>query len=351
MNKFYPHNFKEIRKDCLSSSIEHLSSYEALKSKRIAITGGTGFIGTWLAELICALNDELQLGIKLDLYSRNISAWGKKYPHLVSSQHINLIKLDVRSSFEFNNDVTYVIHAAGNPNSRDHASDPLRVLQTTVMGMANALEAASKLNSLTVFINISSSLVNGAPNRIGPITENDCFEFPSGQLHLSYIESKRAAEVLAAIYRSQFRIPVITIRPFTFIGPYQEIDSPWAINTFISDLLSHRDIRIHGDGKARRSYLYGSDVAAWVLCALVNGKNGDIYNFGGPKPYTLIDLAEILVARTKKNANLIFNTIPTIDSKLNELYPDLTFTKKSLGVKETFTLEQAIDKTWEWFSQ
>jgi nucleoside-diphosphate-sugar epimerase len=342
--------FSELYQDCLKACANQLNVHSKLSLKRIAITGGTGFLGTWIAEMISALNDEYELKITLDLYARNTAEWEMKYPHLSSRKDIRLYSQDVRSPFQFQSDTNFVIHAAGVPNNRVHASDPLRVFHTTVDGIKNALEAASQLDNLYRFLNVSSGLVGGKAVRLGGLSEMDYFPIPSGQLHLVYVDAKRSAESIAAIYRSQFRMPISTIRPFTFAGPYQSLDRPWAINSFLGDALMGRDIRIHGDGSARRSYLYGSDAAWWALVALVNGADGAVYNVGSPAVISHAELAQLISKKMTLNFGIATNTIPNRQGQRDELYPNVEHIQSDLGVIQTCSLEHAIDKTWRWFS-
>jgi nucleoside-diphosphate-sugar epimerase len=342
--------FIEIRQDCLLACAGQPDVRSKLGMQHIAVTGGTGFLGTWIAEMVAALNDEHHLGITLDLYARNINDWIQKYPHLSKRGDIRLKSQDVRSSFEFARNTNFVVHAAGIPNNRVHSSDPLRVQQTTLLGLNNALEAATQLDNLSRFLNVSSCLVSGTPNRPGALTETDYFPIPCGQLHTVYVEAKRAAENLAAIYRSQFRMPVSTIRPFTFAGPYQELDRPWALNNFLRDMLTGSDIRIHGDGNARRSYLYGSDAAWWTLAALVNGSDGATYNVGSPTAVSHLELVKLIGEHVSPKPRVLLNTVASKQGQQDDLYPDITATQKSLGVTQTCSLEQTVSKTWRWFS-
>jgi nucleoside-diphosphate-sugar epimerase len=343
--------FNEMIQDCLLASAAQPKVRNAFGMRHIAVTGGTGFLGSWIAETVAALNDEYRLGITLDLYARNTHDWAKKYPHLSGRSDIQLKSQDVRSPFEFARNTNFVVHAAGLPNNRVHASDPLRVFQTTVSGINNALEAASQLDNLTRFVNVSSCLVAGQSNRPGSLTETETFPMPCGQLHTVYAEAKRAAEDLAAIYRSQFRMPVSTIRPFTFAGPYQELDRPWALNNFLRDALTGSDIRIHGDGSARRSYLYGSDAAWWTLASLINGKDGATYNIGSAQAVTHAELVKVISGHIKLNLNVALNTAPQKQLKQDDLYPDIADTLKYLEVIQTCPLESTIGKTLRWFSQ
>ena len=342
--------FTEIRQDCLEASEGPSEMRAKLGFQHIAVTGGTGFLGTWIAETIAALNDEYRLGITLDLYARNVNDWAQKYPHVSNRSDIRLKSQDVRSPFEYSRNTNFVVHAAGIPNNRVHSSDPLRVYQTTVSGIHNALEAASQLDNLTRFVNVSSCLVSGPPNRPGPLTETDYFPIPSGRLHTVYSEAKRAAESLAAIFRSQFRMPISTIRPFTFAGPYQELDRPWALNNFLRDVLTGSEIRIHGDGNARRSYLYGSDAAWWTLAALVNGADGATYNVGSPTAVTHLALVNLIGEYLSPKPRIVLNTVLSKQGQQDDLYPNISTTQKDLGVNQTCSLERTVDKAWRWFS-
>src|SRR5471032_877966 len=334
--------YAETRQDALAACAAQPEVRAALARQHLAVTGGTGFLGTWIAELVAALNDEYGLGITLALYARNVAEWRQKCPHLAARADIRLHSQDVRSSFEFARNTSYVIHAAGIPNNRVHASDPLRVFQTTVAGIHSALEAASQLDGLRRFVNVSSCLVAGTPPGAGPLAENDSYPLPSGRLHHVYAEAKRAAEMTASIFRSQYRLPVSTVRPFTLTGAYQELDRPWAINNFMRDVVTGGEIRIHGDGSARRSYLYGSDAAWWTLAALVKGVDGEVYNLGGAVPVSHQELVRLIGEQVASKPRVAYNTAPNRAPRCDDLYPDLDFTRQRLGVAETRALPQVI---------
>jgi nucleoside-diphosphate-sugar epimerase len=340
----------EMRQDCLAASADGADIRAGLARQHIAVTGGTGFLGTWLAEMVAALNDEHKLGITLDLYARNVHEWPVEHPHLAQRLDIRLRSQDVRSPFDFAKNTSYVIHAAGIPNNRVHASDPLRVHQTTILGINNVLDAVTQLDSLHRFVNVSSCLVAGTPDRAGPLSESDCFPIPAGQLHKVYVDAKRAAETVASIYRSQLRLPISTVRPFTFAGAYQKLDRPWAINSFMRDVLTGGDIRIHGDGSARRSYLYGSDAAWWTLAALVKGQDGEAYNLGSADPVSHLDLVRVINERVAPRARHVLNTLAGKAPRQDDLYPDISLTSRRLGVHQTVPLEQIVDKTYRWFA-
>jgi len=237
------------------------------------------------------------------------------------------------------------------PNNRVHASDPLRVVQTTVEGINNALDAASQLNNLIRFVNVSSGLVGRTTNRQGPLSEGDTFPIPSGQLHLAYVDAKCASESIATIYCNQFRLPLTTVRPFTFSGPYQQLDAPWAINTFINDAIRSDVIRIHGDGGVIRSYMYGSDAALRLLMLLVSGRDGGIYNLGGATPITHFELAKLISKISSLKPRIEINNDSQCLVKHDCLYPDLENINNVLGLNKAHSTEHAIERSFKWFGK
>lgn len=325
-------SIRMIRED-VQKATRNKVAYDALASAHLAVTGGTGFLGTWLAETVAVLNDEYNLGITLHLYGRHTEKWAAAHTHLSSRDDIILHRQDVRSAFEFDPHTTHVVHAAGIPDNRMHASDPLRVFETTVYGTHNSLEAATKLSALRRFVHISSGLV-----------EDNAGE--AGKIHRVYVDAKRAAETLCSIYRSQHRLPMVTVRPFTFIGPYQLLDRPWAVNNFMRDSLTGNEIRIHGTGDTKRSYLYGSDAAAWLLQMAARGEDGAIYPLGSPQPVALAALAERVAAKVNPSPSITLRTLPNAAGR--DFIPDMAKTSKALGLVESCDLHTAIDHTLAW---
>ncbi len=337
-----------IRRDCHEVTAS-LSSFTPLKGECILITGGTGFMGTWLAELITYLNDHYDFCIKLILLSDRAYNFSTKAPHLAMRKDVMLIARDISSVVEIPNEVTMIIHAAGTPDNRVHASEPLRVAQIISGGTSSVLAAASRLPQLKRFLNISSGLVYGPqPLEIERISEcfrggPDCSS-PSS----TYAEAKRFAEVLCSIYRNEYKMEIVTVRPFAFIGPYQLMDRPWAINNFIRDGLSGGPIRILGDSETLRSYMYPSDMASWLLNILVHGVSGLCYNVGNPDGVTLRQVAEKVASNCSIQPQILSNA--TIDPKIHrsKLVPDVTLAQKTLGLKLLVDTDEAIRRTILW---
>lgn len=338
----------ELRQDCLTSVSAQLTVLRRLAGQHILITGGTGFLGSWLAETVAALNDEYGLNIRLELLARGADSWARRFPHLATRADIVVRSQDVRGPFEIAADVKYVIHAAGVPDGREHASDPLRVLQTIVTGTMNTLDAASKSTGLERLLHVSSGLVYGGRAAPAGFDEESFDGFDAGQVGAVYAEAKREAENICAVYRSQFRLPIVTVRPFTFVGPYQDLNRPWALNNFLRDAISGRDIKIHGDGETRRSFLYGSDAACWALCALLGGTAGRAYNLGSQHAVSLRDVAMRITAMFSRRISVQYRTMPAQQSRAADFVPNTTRAVTDLRVRETVDLDAALRKTVAW---
>jgi dTDP-glucose 4,6-dehydratase len=217
-----------IREDC-ERVLPFVTSLGALKNSSLLLTGGTGFLGSWLLELINALNETQDFNIHCRVICRNPQKFRAQRPHLANKSWVELIEKDVRGFFEIPSETQWVIHAAASSDSRVHYSDPLSVIDTIVHGTSHVLAESSRLNNLKGLLHLSSALVYGSqPLDLPTIDENQFGPLNCGTPRAAYPEAKRQSESLCHAYRSQYRIPVVTARPFAFIGPYQDLDQPYA---------------------------------------------------------------------------------------------------------------------------
>ena len=340
---------KQIKEDCLGSLKLQPDLVAQLKDQNITVIGGTGFIGTWIAELVAIVNDTFDGNIILELLGRSTAVWATKHPHLCRDDII-LRAQDVRSPFGIREETTLIIYAAAIADPSIHASDPYKVYQTNVGGIENALRAASRLPIIARFLNVSSGLAV-AGSTTEAISERNIGILDFTRIQNMYAQSRRTAESVASIFGSQYRIPVTTARAFTFIGPYQSIDAPWAINNFIRDAITGNDIRIRGDGSTRRSYLYGSDAAVWLLKILVAGNNGDIYNVGGEEVISHSEVAYALSKLCKKNPKIVFTGKSASADRKYDFFPDLSFSKSSLNLNQAFDMKLSLERLIQWHSR
>lgn len=321
---------------------------DALRGQHLFISGGTGFLGTWLLELIKVLNERHGFGIRATVYSRQARAFAARWPHLGQLAGVRFEEGDIRYFSELPRDVRYIVHAAALTDRRLLASQPGAVAEVNSVGTQRLLRAANLLEDLQKFVLLSSGLVYGAqPWDLPRVDESFAGPLRCNDVNAVYAESKRFAEVVAQSAISETKLPVVTLRPFAFVGPYQSLQLPWAVTDFIRDSFTGGPIRIMGDGSTVRSLMYASDYAFWVLAALASGRPRETYNVGSPEPVDLGTLARMITQS--------FTPVPEIRTGLgqkgherNRLVPDITRAQRDLGVEVTVPLAEAIQRTITW---
>jgi nucleoside-diphosphate-sugar epimerase len=339
-----------ITNDCIRSYSGAHKQLQNLKGKTLLITGGTGFMGSWVCEIVHYMNEVHNMDITLFLMARNQTRFEQNLPHIKDSKKIKFIYSDVRGNIVIPKMVNYIIHAAANPDSRFHASQPFESMTTVAEGTSTVFQAASRLSNLDNILNVSSSAVYSKElEKDEKFSEDITDNYRDNELSNYFSQANIYSETLCAAARSELRLPIVTIRPFTFCGPYQSIDSPWAINNFINDAINKRPIRIHNDGEALRSYMYGSDLAVWLLVILLHAKNGQIYNVGNSKGYLLKDIAEKVASYFSSDTRIMLNTSLVPNSKHSILLPDVTKSEQEFGLSIFTDIDTSVEKSVQWY--
>jgi nucleoside-diphosphate-sugar epimerase len=332
-----------IKQDCIKSICSSFSTIEKLRDSHILITGGTGFVGTWLTEILTVLNQDYNLNIKVYLLARN------EPTNIVirEDSNIQFIKSDIRNLKEIPSKIQFIIHAAGSPDSREHLSYPIRTLDSFYKGTLNLLDLATRLPNLVKIVHLSSSKVYGSNYDKIPISESfgNKSDFYNDEI---YTEAKRVSESVCKAYIAEFHLPIVIARPFAFIGPFQSLEKPWALNSFIRDAILGGPIRILGNANSTKSYLYGSDLATILLNLLINGVSGEEYNLGDPNPITLIDLANNIRQAVDPSIDIIVKASKDEYSTTLFDVPNCTKIEKNANIKFNFTHSEAIKKTIDW---
>lgn len=338
-----------IREDCERVFKSSSNQLEELNNSSVLIAGGTGFVGLWLVEFLSFLNDSFNSGIEIHLLSRNRERFLSAVPHVTNRRYINFIRNDVRSVSELPRNLNYIIHAAGNPDNRAHSTRPFDTITTIAEGTSALLRAADRVANLKMFISLSSGNVYGVqPESVDKIREDFTGFVSSTDLNAVYAEAKRYSESLITAARGEMRLPVCIVRPFSFLGPYQAKDAPWATNNFIFDALHGRSIRILGDGTTIRTIMYGADLALWILTIMVKTMTGRVYNVGSDEGKTLYELASMVSSCFSPRPDVLLNcsmagTIPN-----NRIVPDISLACSEFGLKIYTDIKTTIERTIIW---
>lgn len=343
------YNFVQEDLKNLFSAVES-AELEPLRGNTVCISGGAGFVGTWLSNIIHYLNEHHGFQTKVFIIDRDVEKVQKNSPHLLNSNFFEFKRTDTRYLVELPRDINYIIHAAGSPDTREHVSHPIEVMSTIANGTEAILRASERLSDLRMFLNLSSSLVYGSFSDTTKNTkENDFYKLGNNPTSNFYSEAKRYSEVISDAFRQQLRLPVAIMRPFGFVGPYQALSGPWAVNNFINDAINGQTIKILGDGSTVRSLLYGSDAAFWVLKTLVNTESGSKFNLGSPEEVSLKNLAQMVQANLSINKEIMFYAGSASVGKTSFMVPDTELVQNKFNLKITVPLETAVKRTIQWY--
>lgn len=318
-----------------------------LKNARFFITGGTGFIGTWLLESFVWLNDRLDLNMSAVVLTRNVEAFSKKMPHLAYYPGIELLQGDIRTFTCAERKFSFVIHGATDASAKLNAEDPILMFDTIVEGTRRALDIAVQSGAKR-FLFLSSGAVYGdQPSHISHSSESDTTGPNCCDAGAAYAEGKRAAEMLCTLYARRHAIEIKVARCFAFVGPYLSLDNHFAIGNFIRDAMAKNTISINGDGTPYRSYLYAADLTLWLWTVLLRGQTARPYNIGSSQALTIAELAA-LINTTLGGGGIHIMQQPQPGAVPKRYVPSVKRAETELGLTQAITLEQAIIKTARW---
>jgi nucleoside-diphosphate-sugar epimerase len=333
----------------LNYIVEHTQSvWPELKGQRIFITGGTGFIGTWLLEALLWANQRLNLNLSLTALTRDPDAFAKKAPHLANDPALQLVAGDVRNFAFPAGEFSHLIHGATSSTAKFYQDDPQLMFDTILQGTRHTLDfaAAAKVQK---FLFLSSGAVYGRqPPEMSHLDENFSGGPEALNRNATYAIGKCAAEHLCLLHASLHPIEIKIARCFAFIGPYFPLDLHFAIGNFIRDGLSGNDIVVKSDGSLYRSYQYAADLVVWLLRILQQGDSCVPYNVGSDEAVSIAELAK-LVAAQFHSSNEVKIMQKAEAGKLAERYvPSTLRAQVKLGVVNQIGLSEAIQKTIAW---
>lgn len=321
--------------------------WPTLRGARLFITGGTGFIGCWMLESLRHADKRHNLGIQATILTRDPQAFQRKAAHLVDYSGFSFITGDV-CNFEIPpGEFTHLIHAATDASAQLNESDPRRMFDTVIEGTRRALDfAVDKAVDRVLFLS-SGAVYGPQPWEMAQVAESwngspDCTDSRA-----AYAEGKRAAEMLCAIYQKQFGVKVAIARIFALLGPYLSLDIHFAAGNFIRDAMQGKPVIVNGNGLPCRSYLYASDLTAWLWHMLVRAEPGKPYNVGSDESVSMRELAE-KVSQVVGNGE--YQVLGAEDRGWNpgRYVPDTGRIGHDLGLHKTVPLDVAIRRTALW---
>jgi UDP-glucuronate decarboxylase len=305
--------------------------------KRILVTGGAGFVGSHLIdrlleqghEVICV--DNLFTGSK-----RNID-------HLHNHSRFELMRHDVTFPLYVEVDEIYNLACPASPVHYQH--DPVATTKTSVHGAINMLGLAKRLKCK--IFQASTSEVYGDPDvhpqpegywgNVNPIGPRSCYD-----------EGKRCAETLFFDYHRQHGLEIKVARIFNTYGPRMHHADGRVVSNFIVQALLGDPITIYGDGKQTRSFCYVDDLVEGFIRLMDTGTDvtGPV-NLGNPGEFTMLELAQKVIALTGSKSELLFGDLPQDDPKQRQ--PNIELAKRELEWEPTIPLDQGLSYTVDYF--
>nr|WP_059391711.1 MULTISPECIES: UDP-glucuronic acid decarboxylase family protein [Pseudomonas] len=305
--------------------------------KRIMVTGGAGFLGSHLCErLLSEGNEVLCVDNFFTGTKRNIA-------HLLSNPYFELIRHDVTFPLYVEVDEIYNLACPASPVH--YQFDPVQTLKTSVHGAINVLGLAKRTKAK--IFQASTSEVYGDPEvhpqpesywgRVNPIGIRSCYD-----------EGKRCAETLFSDYHRQHGVRIKIARIFNTYGPRMHPNDGRVVSNFIVQALRGEDITIYGEGQQTRSFCYVDDLVEGFirLMGTPDEVTGPI-NLGNPGEFTMLQLAERVLALTGSSSKLVFRPLPQDDPKQRQ--PDITQAKAVLDWQPTIALDNGLEKTISYF--
>ena len=310
-----------------------------MSAKTILVTGGSGFLGSFLCEKLLELGNDV---ICLDNFytgaKRNIR-------HLLNNPRFELIRHDVTFPLYVQVDEIYNLACPASPIH--YQRDPVQTVKTCVHGAINMLGLAKRLRIR--ILQASTSEVYGDPT-MHPQQESYWGNVNPIGIRSCYDEGKRCAETLFSCYRMQCRLPVKIVRIFNTYGPRMHPNDGRVVSNFILQALQNRDITIYGDGLQTRSFCYRDD----LIDAMIRMMNtpDDVtgpVTIGNPGEFTIRQLAELIIELTGSRSRIVSEPLPADDPKQRR--PDISKAMELLHWQPKTSLREGLVKTIAYFDQ
>ncbi|MEX1203923.1 MAG: UDP-glucuronic acid decarboxylase family protein [Dongiaceae bacterium] len=301
--------------------------------KRVLVTGGAGFLGSHLCERL------LDAGCDVLCVDNYFTGSKDNIVHLLRHPQFEAMRHDVTFPLYVEVDEIYNLACPASPIH--YQVDPVQTTKTSVHGAINMLGLAKRVKAK--ILQASTSEVYGDPaehpqteaywGNVNPIGPRACYD-----------EGKRCAETLFFDYRRQHRLNIRVARIFNTYGPRMSLHDGRVVSSFIVQALAGEPITVFGDGRQTRSFCYVDDMVEGLiaLMAAPDEVSGPV-NLGNPNEFTMLELAENVIALTGSRSRLVFGPLPEDDPARRQ--PDIALARRVLGWQPSVPLEVGLRRT------
>jgi UDP-glucuronate decarboxylase len=305
--------------------------------KRVLVTGGAGFLGSFLCERLLQENcdvvcvDNFYTGTK-----RNIV-------HLLENPYFELVRHDITFPLYLEVDEIYNFACPASPIH--YQNDPVQTTKVNVHGSINMLGLAKRTKAK--ILQASTSEVYGDPT-VHPQTEDYWGNVNCVGIRSCYDEGKRCAETLFFDYYRQHQLNIRVVRIFNTYGPRMHPKDGRVVSNFILQALNNEDITVYGDGKQTRSFCYVDDLIDGIIRMMnIPGDFTGPLNLGNPEEYSILELAGKIIELTRSKAKIVFKPLPQDDPLQRK--PNIELARDKLKWEPRKQLEAGLKETINYF--
>jgi UDP-glucuronate decarboxylase len=304
---------------------------------RILVTGGSGFIGSFLCEKL--LSEGHQVVCLDNLFTGN----QENIDYLKANPNFSFVLHDIIEPFYSEEKIDQIYNLACPASPVHYQKNPVRTIKANTIGVINMLGLARAHQAR--ILQASTSEVYGDPE-VSPQDETYRGAVNTIGPRACYDEGKRCAETLFCDYKRMHGLDVRIIRIFNTYGPKMALNDGRVMSNFIVQALKGEDITIYGDGSQTRSFCYVSDLVDGMIKMMNSDFSGPV-NLGNPNEITIKTLAERIIEKLNSKSKLIFMNLPEDDPK--QRCPDISLAKSKLGWEPKVSLDEGLNYISDFF--
>jgi dTDP-glucose 4,6-dehydratase len=304
---------------------------------RAVVTGGAGFLGSHLCDLLRARDWDV---VAVDNF---LTGNRDNVAHLADDPGFTLVEHDVTVSLPVDGAVDAVLHLASPASPPEYLAHPIATLEAGSIGTRHALDLA-RANGAR-FLLASTSEIYGDP-LVHPQPESYFGNVNSVGPRSVYDEAKRYAEAITMAYHREFGVDAKIVRIFNSYGPRLGVADGRVVSNFLAQAMRGQALTVHGDGKQTRSFCFVSDEVDGLFALLESDHVGPM-NIGNPDEFTMLELAELVLEVTGSASDLVFESMPVDDPRQRR--PDISLAERVLGWHPHVDLREGLARTHDWY--
>ena len=302
-------------------------------SEHVLVTGGAGFLGSHLCDLL------LEKGHRVTAMDNLLTGSIQNIAHHVDNPHFRFVKYDVTNYLYLDEHVDAIFHFASPASPIDYAQFPIPTLKVGSLGTHKALGLAVAENA--TFLLASTSEVYGDP-RVHPQKEDYWGNVnPIGPRGV-YDEAKRFAEALTMAYHNAHGVDTRIVRIFNTYGPRMRLHDGRVVPTMIYEALKGEPLTVFGDGSQTRSFCYVDDEVEGIY-RLYRSGHVEPVNIGNPSEMTVLEFTHLVKRLTNSSSEIVFRPLPIDDPTKRQ--PDITKARQLLDWEPKVSLEDGLRET------